>query len=219
MELKKIKYHPTVSLVRDEYFKRFPDKAERFGENDWKRVCHVFGRLCRGDSLLEVGVGQGPFINCVSQSRTFDRLIGIDIKSYSMFFKIRDNYDVLTMNAAAMAFPDRSFDVVTCMEVLEHLEPDVFERALAELRRVCRHQLLITVPFKEPLPLPKYHKLRFDEADLLRCFPTGRFTLLRKDNPRKVPWVLVEERVDRPEGADKPWGWFTRIGDIIGRAF
>lgn len=226
IELAKVDREPTVQLVRSEYYSRFPDTASKFTDNDWGRTNHVFKNLIRGGAMLEVGVGQGPFINCVSQAELFESLTGIDIRSYSMFFKIKENYDVQMMDATAMSFPDRSFDVVTCMEVLEHLEEEGFQRALAELRRVCRHQLLVTVPFREPLPLPKYHKLRFDEGDLQRCFPHGRYTLMRKDNPRKVHWMLVEERFDAQGQplrnwdsgqAAKPAGWLSRLSGLLGK--
>lgn len=47
-----------------------------------------------------------------------------------------------------LPFPDRSFDLVLCMEVLEHL--DAPERGLAELCRVSAGWLLLSVP-NEPL--------------------------------------------------------------------
>lgn len=47
-----------------------------------------------------------------------------------------------------LPFPDRRFDLVICMEVLEHL--DTPERGLAELCRVSAGWLLLSVP-NEPL--------------------------------------------------------------------
>lgn len=47
-----------------------------------------------------------------------------------------------------LPFPNRSFDLVACMEVLEHLPDPV--QGLAELRRVTRDWLLLSVP-NEPL--------------------------------------------------------------------
>lgn len=78
------------------------------------------------------------------------------------------------------------------MEVLEHIPPEVFTAGVAELRRVCRGQLL-TVPFEEPEPLSKSHVRRFERQDVEELFPNGRFTIL---NRRRMPWVLIEERFD-----------------------
>lgn len=41
---------------------------------------------------------------------------------------------------------DGSFDTVTCLEVLEHLDP--FEPAVAELARITRSRCVVSVPFE-----------------------------------------------------------------------
>jgi SAM-dependent methyltransferase len=47
---------------------------------------------------------------------------------------------------AGLPWDDRSFDLVTALEILEHLPPDRVQVALAELRRVCRGYLYATIP-------------------------------------------------------------------------
>ncbi len=54
----------------------------------------------------------------------------------------------LQESAYALAHPDNAFDLVYCLEVLEHLEQP--ELALAELARVARRAVIISVP-REPL--------------------------------------------------------------------
>jgi 2-polyprenyl-3-methyl-5-hydroxy-6-metoxy-1,4-benzoquinol methylase len=52
--------------------------------------------------------------------------------------------DVSQQSVYQLAFPDRAFGLVLCLEVLEHLdEPGV---ALAELARVSRRDLVLSVP-------------------------------------------------------------------------
>ena len=41
---------------------------------------------------------------------------------------------------------DRVFDTVTCLEVLEHLDP--FEPAVAELARITRGRCIVSVPYE-----------------------------------------------------------------------
>jgi ubiquinone/menaquinone biosynthesis C-methylase UbiE len=52
-----------------------------------------------------------------------------------------------TADIYSLPFEDKSFDTVTCSEVLEHLtEP---EKAIRELLRVAKLQVIITVPDNE----------------------------------------------------------------------
>jgi hypothetical protein len=77
--------------------------------------------------------------------------------------------------------------------MLEHLSPEVFVAGLAELRRVCRGQLIMSLPFCESEPLSKTHLRRFEAADILELFPNASYTLLHR--PR-MPWMIMEERFD-----------------------
>ena len=54
-------------------------------------------------------------------------------------------------DAMSLPFPDKSFDLVICTEVLEHIPPQKLEKACAELLRVTRRYLLIGVPFRQDL--------------------------------------------------------------------
>ena len=51
----------------------------------------------------------------------------------------------------SLPFTDRSFDLVVCTEVLEHIMPEKLQAACSELMRVCRRYLLIGVPYRQDL--------------------------------------------------------------------
>jgi SAM-dependent methyltransferase len=48
--------------------------------------------------------------------------------------------------AEGLPFADGAFDLVSALEILEHLEPERVPAALAELRRVCRGVVYATIP-------------------------------------------------------------------------
>ena len=102
------------------------------------------------------------------------------------------------MSVTALDFPDGHFTTVTCLEVLEHLPEDQLPAALAELRRVCRGTLLVSVPFREPAPLARFHRSRFDESRLLELFPQAERAILLKRDLLKWPWALCIEHRGMP---------------------
>ncbi len=54
-------------------------------------------------------------------------------------------------NIAALDFPDASFDLVFCAEVLEHIPKDLLGTACRELARVSKEYVLIGVPYKQDI--------------------------------------------------------------------
>lgn len=200
--------HPVSALaasVRADYERIHGSAPERRGgwyhPDDWRRVSYVAEQLRPGGAVLDVGVGSGQFLNMLARSGRFDRVVGVDKARFKKFVALEPDMTKLDGDLAALAFADGEFDVVTCMEVLEHVPHDVFVAGLAELRRVCRGQLVMSVPFREPEPISSTHVSRFDVADVQRWFPDGRLTLL--DRPH-MPWLVIEERFDgtEPEPTD-----------------
>ncbi len=49
-------------------------------------------------------------------------------------------------DAGVLPFPDRSADLVTSIEVLEHLPG--YEQAVAEMARICGGRLVVSVPWE-----------------------------------------------------------------------
>jgi len=53
-------------------------------------------------------------------------------------------------SATALPFPDRSFPVVSCCDVLEHVPPEERARVLDELLRVSSRAVILAGPFDDP---------------------------------------------------------------------
>lgn len=185
---------PVVEAVEAAYVERFGVTPEQPGgwyhRNDWQRISFVLGLLQRGGDVLDVGVGAGQFLNSLAMSGEFRSVTGSDPTTFNKYIELVPGIDRQSHSVAALPFDDDSFDVVTCMEVLEHVGDDDFEAGLAELRRVCRGQLIMSVPFREPEPLSASHFRRFEPDDIRAAFPDGSYLLL--DRPR-MPWIIIEE--------------------------
>lgn len=153
-------------------------------ESDLSRYTYVLTRV-KG-SLLDVGCGHGIFLDAYEG----DEKAGVDIQArgeHAWPFHLAD--------ATALPFPDGAWDTVSAQEMLEHQPDDKIEVVLAELRRVARERLLITVPFCERR-LSKWHPQRFDANRVRTMFPAGRYSILDKGG-RSYPWVLIEEDAPR----------------------
>lgn len=190
---------PLMEEVERRYVEHFGADPENKGgwyePDGWKRISRVFERMETGGKVLDVGTGAGQFVNCLALSKQFAEVTTIDPTRFDKYIELSDDIQRHDMSIADMAFATDSFDVVVCMEVLEHLPEEIFLPAIAELRRVCRGQLLMTVPYCEPEPISKTHVRRFEDPDFVALFPEADFAVLRR--PRK-PWMLIEEWPNRP---------------------
>ena len=192
-----------VDEVRARYESEFgPSPADTGGwyhPADWQRIGFVLEALRPGGRFLDVGLGAGQFVNAVAKEGIFDEVHGADPYRFNKYIEFGGDITRTDSSVGELPFPDDHFDVVTCMEVLEHVPDEIFEQGLAELRRVCRGQLVMSVPFEEPEPIYEGHRRRFVETDIREHFPSARRVLLYRP---LAPWALMEEWCG--EGAGPP---------------
>jgi ubiquinone/menaquinone biosynthesis C-methylase UbiE len=92
------------------------------------------------ESLMDVGCGNGFWLNAVGEHNKKLKLTGCDL-----YDKVElKNADYVKGSVYKLPFPDNAFDIVSCHHVIEHLRelPD----AIKELKRVARKQLVIVTP-------------------------------------------------------------------------
>jgi SAM-dependent methyltransferase len=99
--------------------------------------------------LLDAGCGSGRTLDELAD---YGRVAGIDLSAEAVAAaRMRGHDDVQVARVEELPFPDASFDVVTCLDVIEHTPDD--RATLAELKRVTRPRglLLVTVPAYQAL--------------------------------------------------------------------
>ncbi|MBI3859136.1 MAG: class I SAM-dependent methyltransferase [Thaumarchaeota archaeon] len=96
-----------------------------------------------GSELLDVGVGDGYTARLVKPR---GKVTGIDFDEESVGDAKERGIDAQFGSVYELPLPDNAFDVIMCVEVLEHLEKPI--EALKEISRVLRvgGHLVITTP-------------------------------------------------------------------------
>lgn len=126
----------------------------------WVSYWHQIDEIAKLNPIevLEIGPGNNFVTNYL-------RNLEINVKTLDI--KEENKPDVVG-SVLALPFADNSFDTVLCAEVLEHLPFENFSNALAELKRVARKSIVLSLPhwgwlfyLKIKLPLLGEKKIYF----------------------------------------------------------
>lgn len=186
-------------------------------ERDLRRFKRTEKFVMNGlSSALDVGCFLGDWLHFIKNRKHLDSCMGIDI-SEDRVAEAQHRFPDIHFRAGkieAMSLDPKTFDLVTCLEVLEHIEnwEDIFQA----LFRFARKQVIISVPNNEKIeyqvcihcckPTPMWgHLHSFNEHD----FPemdgwrknvhflkeTGPFTTLAHKIyymiRRKYPYLII----------------------------
>ena len=103
-------------------------------------------------SLLDVGCGEGVLVQHLAHRLGPRRVVGVDLEEDSIQAGWArhgaPNLEYRAAQAESLPFAEGEFDLISAIEVLEHL-PDP-RRTLAEMARCAQRWLLASVP-REPL--------------------------------------------------------------------
>ena len=158
--------------------------------------------LNRNGSMLDVGCGEGRHIFGVMQEYPMMKCVGLDMdddslkkaeEGYSYFESISEvGAEFIKGSAYSLPFPDNTFDLIVCSEVLEHLHE--YNDAVIEINRVLKPggKFFASVPAfwpekicwylsKEYQNQPGGHLRIFDHKKLINEIESRGFTFLSSE--------------------------------------
>lgn len=99
-------------------------------------------------NLVDIGCGNGVFLNQLLARNKEISVLGVDrssaaLKHVECDSKLGDIIDI--------PIESKSYDCVTCLQVLEHIPVRDYKKALNELARVSKKYIIIGVPFEEKI--------------------------------------------------------------------
>lgn len=159
---------------------------------------------CDSNSLLDVGCGNGLFLKHVEMlsNKGVGRLCGTDRSSAALSFVQTEKYLADITN---LPFSDCEFDTVSTLEVLEHLPQETYKAALAELSRIAKKYIIVSVPFNQNLRLsliecsechcqfnPRFHLRSFHEKRMASLLTQHGFRCLKMIHI-SPQWVISDK--------------------------
>ncbi len=106
------------------------------------------------DSFIDIGCGDGYVLYYFKEKYHNKKLFGLDI-SEMRIRTTRANVPLshlIRSDVHHLPFPDNSFDVVICSELLEHILD--YKKTIEELTRISNRWIIITVPNElQPVPI------------------------------------------------------------------
>lgn len=126
-------YRFNNQVPKEHYFNLQYDSKPRWASY-WYQINAVLDK--KPKSVLEIGVGNKTVSDYLKK-------LDIDVKTCDFDKNLQPD---IIAEVAQLPLKDKSFDLVLCAEVLEHMPFSDFSKALKEIRRVTKKWVVITLP-------------------------------------------------------------------------
>ncbi len=112
----------------------------------------------QGRSILDLGCGKGGPMRFINRHKQF-HCVGLDIfgPHLSKAKEQGSHNDYVLCDVQRPPIKEKTFDIVLCLEVLEHLSKEDGQKLIADMERIARRQVIVTTP------LGRYRQGTFDE--------------------------------------------------------
>ncbi len=172
----------------------------RWGYEYFSYVSFVLDKLeSRGfETLLDVGCGDAAFLHHVRGRFGEKRLVGIDVSAQAILHArpFNPQIEFVIGEITEPEVINEEFDVVTCIDVLEHISPEKLPAFVGGLHRCVNPggTLIVTVPSRN-IEVSRKHYQHFDAESLSEAL-TPQFSVSETFYlNRKSWWVRRWHRV------------------------
>jgi SAM-dependent methyltransferase len=154
------------------------------------------------ENILDIGCGEGFVIRQLIKNDNKYSVRGVDcnMKYLNMARQLNPDTEFILGNIYNLPFLDRTFDLLICLETLEHLKN--VDKALFELRRVTSRYCLVSVPYEPCFTICRFlggkNMSNFGRhPEHVHCFNKRKIceTVSAYFNIKKIsisfPWVIV----------------------------
>lgn len=121
---------------------RNPD-GEFLGAKD---ICKAWKEVFKPTNMLDVGAGRGTFI---AYARDLGiEAVGFDFSEWAIknpYHRVKPEWLIQHDATKHWPYPDESFDLVVCLDLLEHIYLNDLEFVISELRRVTKRYMFLQI--------------------------------------------------------------------------
>ena len=156
-------------------------------------------------TVLDAGARDGYY--SIQLTEYFDSVTALDLSKPEVQ---HERVTCVAGDLTKLSYPDNNFDVVVCSEVLEHIP--ALEKAVAEIKRVAKHAIVIGVPYKQDI--------RIGRATCAKCGkispPWGHVNVFDENTLRRLfqPFRVARQVLTGidPDTTNPVAAWFSDLG-------
>ena len=158
------------------------------------KIARVIEKM-RGDreiKILDAGCGEGHLLEKISE-RGYNNLFGVDVTDVALESAAKrvPKAELSLQDISKFSFEDKSFDIVVCTEVIEHVEN--YNEVLTELKRILKDDGLLILTFPNE-PLCVAMRIAF----LRRPIPKDHVSFYSVRKMKKLVGLRLKEKINLP---------------------
>jgi ubiquinone/menaquinone biosynthesis C-methylase UbiE len=185
------------------WFHKITSKSEERGEISsgyyQDKVRNLAFKNCSIEEgwLLEVGCGEGFFLNKIVKNKPGLKVAGIDIfwpQLHKAKIRGKAKFNLFQADATLLPFKDNSFDFIVCINVLLNLPTDTMAyKSFREMARLCKKNGKIIFDIRNifnPLICLRYKLARYYDATIesnrLRLYSLNKIRVVLEEAGLKI---------------------------------